>query len=143
MAQVHRSALVPYSSEQMFNLVDDIENYAQFLPWCSGSTEHRRDKHEVEASVNIAKGAVNKAFRTINKLQHYDCIEMSLVDGPFKHLHGYWRFHSLSSTACKITLDLDYEFSNRLVSFAIGPVFNQVANTLVDSFVKQAKVHYG
>jgi len=143
MAQVNRSALVPYSAQQMFQLVDDIANYSHFLPWCGESIEHSRSDTEVEASIEISKGAINKSFRTINKLQHYDCIEMTLVDGPFKHLHGYWRFHALSDTACKITLDLDYEFSNRLIGFAIGSVFNQVANTLVDSFVERAKEHYG
>ena len=143
MAQVHRSALVPYSAAQMFRLVDDISNYVHFLPWCGESIEHQRSAQEVEASIKIAKGGVNKSFRTLNKLQHHECIEMTLVDGPFKHLHGYWRFKALSDTACKISLDLDYEFSNRLISLAIGPVFNQVANTLVDSFVQRAKQHYG
>lgn len=143
MAQVNRSALVPYSTQQMFELVDDIASYADFLPWCGESIEHQRYDKEVEASIKISKGAVNKSFRTRNKLQHYDRIEMTLVDGPFKYLHGYWQFKPLSDTACKITLDLDYEFSNRLISLAIGPIFNQVANTLVDSFVNRAKQHYG
>ncbi len=143
MANVNRSALVPYSSEQMFTLVDDISSYSKFLPWCRSSIEHRREENEVEASVEIAKGAVNKSFRTINKLHKYDWIEMSLVDGPFKHLHGYWRFNELKENACKITLDLEYEFSNRLIALAIGPVFNQVANTLVDSFVTRARNYYG
>ena len=143
MAKVNRSALVPYSAEQMFTLVDDVSSYSEFLPWCSSSTEHRREENEVEASVNIAKGAVNKAFRTINTLHRYEWIEMSLVDGPFKQLHGYWRFHELKAGACKISLDLEYEFSNKLISLAIGSVFNQVANTLVDSFVMRAKSYYG
>lgn len=143
MANVNRSALVPYSAKQMFNLVDDINRYSDFLPWCRSSTEHQRSDNEVEASVEIAKGSVNKAFRTINKLHHYDSIEMTLVDGPFKHLHGFWYFKELKEDACKVTLDLDYEFSNRIIGLAIGAVFNQVANTLVDSFVERAKNHYG
>lgn len=143
MAKVNRSALVPFSTEQMFALVDDVTSYSEFLPWCRSSTEHRREGNEVEASVEIAKGAVNKAFRTINILHKHECIEMNLVDGPFKELHGYWRFHELKENACKISLDLDYEFSNRLISLAIGPIFNQVANTLVDSFVTRAKDYYG
>ena len=143
MPTVNRSALVPYRAEQMFALVDDIKHYPEFLPWCRSTIEHRRSENEVEASVEIAKGAVNKSFRTINKLQPYELIEMSLVDGPFKYLHGYWRFHELKQDACKVTLDLEYEFSNRLISMAIGPVFNQVANTLVDSFVSRARSFYG
>ncbi len=143
MPTVNRSALVPYRAEQMFALVDDIKHYPEFLPWCRSTIEHRRSENEVEASVEIAKGAVNKSFRTINKLQPYELIEMTLVDGPFKYLHGYWRFHELKQDACKVTLDLEYEFSNRLISMAIGPVFNQVANTLVDSFVSRARSFYG
>lgn len=143
MAKVNRSALVPFSTEQMFALVDDVSSYSEFLPWCRSSTEHHREGNEVEASVEIAKGAVNKAFRTINTLHKHEWIEMSLVDGPFKQLHGYWRFHALKVNACKISLDLEYEFSNRLIGLAIGPVFNQVANTLVDSFVTRAKDYYG
>jgi len=143
MATVNRSALVPYSTEQMFALVDNISSYSDFLPWCRSSTEHHRSENEVEASVEIAKASVNKAFRTKNTLHRYDSIEMSLVDGPFKYLHGYWRFQELKAGACKISLDLEYEFSNKLISLAISPAFDQIANTLVDSFVTRAKQYYG
>lgn len=143
MATVNRSALVPYSAKQMFTLVDTISEYAEFLPWCRSSTEHHRKENEVEASVEIAKATVNKSFRTINKLHPYDTIEMTLVDGPFKYLHGYWKFNELKPNACKISLDLEYEFSNTLISLAISPVFDQIANTLVDSFVTRAKHVYG
>lgn len=143
MAQISRSALVPYTPQQMFALVDGIEAYPDFLPWCRTTTEHRRDTEEVEASVEIAKGAVNKTFTTLNRMKDSHAIEMNLVDGPFKHLHGFWRFDELRPGACKVSLDLDFEFSNKLVGLAIGPVFNQVANTLVDSFVARAKAVYG
>ncbi|MGV6809651.1 MAG: type II toxin-antitoxin system RatA family toxin [bacterium] len=142
MANVKRSALVPYSAEQMFALVDDIGAYAEFLPWCRQATVHNRTTDSVEASIEIAKGALNKAFRTRNVLQASEQIEMQLIDGPFKHLHGYWRFSPLSDKACKVSLDLDYEFSNKVMSLAIAPIFNQIANTLVDSFVQRAKQHY-
>lgn len=143
MADISRSALVPYSAEQMFVLVDAIRDYPQFLPWCRSSAELDRDDDEVKASIEIAKGALNKSFTTLNRIQKNKVIEMSLIDGPFKHLHGFWRFDEIKPGACKVSLDLDFEFSNMLVGLAIGPIFNQVANTLVDSFVERAKAVYG
>lgn len=143
MAHISRSALVPYSAEQMFVLVDTIRDYPQFLPWCRSSVELDRNTDEVKASIEIAKGALNKSFTTLNRMQSNKLIEMSLVDGPFQHLHGFWRFDELKPDACKVSLDLDFEFSNRLVGLAIGSIFNQVANTLVDSFVERAKAVYG
>lgn len=142
MANIKRSALVPYSAEQMFALVDDIGAYAEFLPWCRHATVHSRTTDSVEASIEIAKGALNKAFRTRNILHASEQIEMQLIDGPFKHLHGYWRFDPLNDKACKVSLDLDYEFSNKVMGLAIAPIFNQIANTLVDSFVQRAKQYY-
>lgn len=143
MAQISRSALVPYTPEQMYALVDNIEDYPNFLPWCRSSAEFSRNTDQVKASVEIAKGMVNKTFTTLNRMQPGKVIEISLVDGPFKHLHGFWRFQELKPGASKVSLDLSFEFSNRLVSMAVGPVFNQVANTLVDSFVERAQVVYG
>lgn len=143
MAHISRSALVPYSPEQMYLLVDTIPLYPQFLPWCRSAVEHARDTDEVKASIEIAKGAVNKTFTTLNRLQPDKTIEMRLVDGPFRHLHGFWRFDELKPGACKVSLDLDFEFSNKIMSLVVGPVFNQVANTLVDSFVERARKVYG
>ncbi len=143
MAHINRSALVPYSPEQMYRLVDEIPLYPLFLPWCRTAVEHERDVDQVKASIEIAKGAVNKKFTTLNRLQKNKTIEMRLIDGPFKHLHGFWRFDELQPGACKVSLDLDFEFSSKILSLAVGPVFNQVANTLVDSFVERARKVYG
>ena len=143
MPSINRSALVSFNAEQMFQLVDDIAAYPQFLPWCGGAEEHRRDEKQVQASVTIQKGAINKVFTTQNTLHKPNLIELTLLDGPFKKLQGFWRFDELSENACKVTFDLEFEFSSRLVGMAIGPVFNQVANTFVDSFVERAKVVYG
>lgn len=142
MASIAKSALINHSAAEMFALVDDVSAYAEFLPWCGGSEELSRDEDEVQATVVIAYSGLNKAFTTCNRLQHNKMIEMSLIDGPFKHLHGFWRFDALSGEACKISLDLEYEFSNRLIGMALGPVFSQIANTLVDSFCKRAEVVY-
>lgn len=143
MAQINKSALVSFSAEQMYELVDDVPSYKDFLPWCSDSKEISRENGEVVASVSIAKGVVNKTFTTRNTAEKQQKIHMELVEGPFKKLVGFWTFEELKEGACKVSLDLDYEFSNRLLSMAIGPVFNQVANTMVDSFVARAKQIYG
>lgn len=143
MAQVNKSALVPFSAEQMFQLVDDVPAYQEFLPWCGGSEEVSREEGVVVATVTIAKGSVNKSFTTRNTSENNQKIHMTLVDGPFKELTGYWDFKELKENACKVTLHLDYEFSNRLLGLAVGPVFNQIANAMVDSFVERAKAVYG
>ena len=142
MAQVNKSALVPFSAEQMYQLVDDVPSYKDFLPWCGGSEEVSREDGVVVASVTIAKGSVNKTFTTKNTSNDHQKIHLELVDGPFKELVGYWDFKELKENACKVTLHLDYEFSNRLLGMAVGPVFNQIANAMVDSFVERAKVVY-
>jgi len=139
MPIINRSALVPHTTEEMFQLVDDVDRYVEFLPWCTESRVLERNEDEVVATILLSKGSLNKAFTTRNLLQKHKMIEMRLVDGPFKHLQGFWRFDSLNDHACKVSLDLDYEFSSKLVALAIGPVFNQIANTLVDAFVVRAK----
>ena len=143
MSTINRSALVPYTPEQMFNIVDDIKSYSEFLPWCGASEELSRDGDQVDGKVTISKGAINKAFTTRNFLQQHSQIEMTLLDGPFSKLNGFWRFEDINGEACKISLDLDFEFSNRLVGMAIGSIFNQIANTLVDSYVDRANALYG
>ena len=129
MPTINKSALVSYEASDMFAIVDDIESYPQFLPWCGGAS--------VQASIQISHGGINKTFTTRNLLQKDKMIEMHLVDGPFKHLHGFWQFKKLGDNACKVSLDLEYEFSNKLVSMAFGPVFGQIAGTLVDAFCKR------
>jgi len=138
MPTINKSALVPYHASAMYDVVDDVEQYAQFLPWCGSSTVLSRNEDEVEARIEIAHRGINKTFTTRNRLQKNKIIEMSLVDGPFKRLHGFWQFKSLGDSGCKVSLNLEYEFSNKVLSIAIGPVFGQIANTLVDAFCKRA-----
>ncbi|RDH80770.1 MAG: ubiquinone-binding protein [endosymbiont of Galathealinum brachiosum] len=144
MTLISRNALVPYSVEEMFALVDDIESYAEFLPWCRSTDVLSRDDNEVQASIEIARGALNKSFTTLNRLQKDKIIEMRLLKGPFKHLQGYWRFDALKDkSASKISLDLEFEFESKLIAFAVGPVFNQIGNSMVDAFCKRAVEVYG
>ena len=142
MPNISKSALVTHSAAEMFALVDDVPLYKEFLPWCGGSEELSRNEDEVKASVTISHSGLNKTFTTLNRLQKNKMIEIKLIDGPFKHLHGFWRFDPLAEDACKISLELEYEFSNMLLGLAIGPVFSQIANSMVDSFCERAEVVY-
>ena len=143
MPVIHRSTLVPYHPAEMFVLVDEIEAYPEFLPWCKSARVLSRSGDEVRAKLELARGGLEKSFTTRNRLQQNKMIEIRLVEGPFRHLDGYWRFEAIGDSACKVSLDLDFEFSNRLVGLAMGPLFTQIANTLVDSFCKRAADVYG
>ena len=144
MPLISRNALVPYSVEEMYHLVADIESYPEFLPWCRATEVLERNDDQVRASIEIARGALNKTFTTLNRMQKNKVIEMRLLKGPFKHLEGFWRFDALKDdSACKISLDMDFEFESKLVAFAMGSIFNQIANTMVDAFSKRAVEVYG
>jgi ribosome-associated toxin RatA of RatAB toxin-antitoxin module len=140
---VDRSALVHYSNDEMFALVSDIEAYPQFLPWCSGARVLSREQDEMIASIGFAVSGVSKSFTTRNRLKPGREISMQLVEGPFSQLEGRWRFIPLGDAGSKISLFLEYDFSSKMVSLAVGPVFNKIANTLVDAFQKRAFEVYG
>lgn len=143
MTVVKKSALVKFSAQKMFELVDDIEAYPEFLPWCSGSRVLLRQDGIVEGEIDISKGGINKSFSTRNRLDHGGKIYMSLLNGPFKTLEGVWDFMPLREDASKISLDLEFEISGKLASLAFGSVFNQICNTMVSSFTQRAKAKYG
>ncbi|UCH54364.1 MAG: type II toxin-antitoxin system RatA family toxin [Pseudomonadota bacterium] len=127
----------------MYKLVSDIPAYPQFLPWCGGARVLSRDGEQMEAAIDIAYHGVHKSFTTRNRLIEAQSIEMNLLHGPFKHLKGLWKFSELDPASCKVTLDMEFDFSNRLLSLAVGPVFTQIANGMVDSFLKRAIDVYG
>jgi ribosome-associated toxin RatA of RatAB toxin-antitoxin module len=143
MAVVHKSVLLAYSAEQMFALVNNIEEYPKFLPWCGGAEVKQRDGDHVVAALNINYHGIKQTFTTENRNNPPHAINMTLVEGPFKHLDGTWEFKSLRSDACKIEFHLHYEFSNRMLEHIIGPVFSMIANSFVDSFSKRAEQVYG
>ncbi len=144
MSHIQRSALVSYSPAEMYRLVNDVDAYASFLPWCRSSRILSQSETEIVACVEIAKGVLNKTFTTRNKLEKNRRIELQLVDGPFKKLRGYWQFYSLKTeNACKVVLDLEFEFDSAVISIAAKPVFMQIATTLVDAFCKRAVGVYG
>jgi ribosome-associated toxin RatA of RatAB toxin-antitoxin module len=140
---IQKTALVPYTPAEMFALVSDIEAYPKFLPWCSGAHVRLRSEDDVEATIDISKAGVEKSFTTHNRHQLNKMIEMRLVEGPFQRLDGYWRFDPLGDAACKVSLDLEFEFASRMLDMVVGPIFSQIANTLVDSFHKRAIGIYG
>jgi ribosome-associated toxin RatA of RatAB toxin-antitoxin module len=142
MTIVQKSALVKFSARQMFDLVNDIEAYPQFLPWCSGSRIIKRDEDMVEAEIIISKGGFKKAFSTRNKIDLGGKITVSLLDGPFSYLEGVWNFMPLREDASKISLDLEFEMSSKLASLAFGTVFHQICNTMVGAFTSRAKQVY-
>ncbi|HEX8605469.1 MAG TPA: type II toxin-antitoxin system RatA family toxin [Pseudoduganella sp.] len=143
MAVVHKSVFLGYSAKQMFDLVDRVEDYPKFLPWCGGVEVRERGENSVVASVGINFHGVKQSFTTANTNTPPSVIRMNLVDGPFKTLHGTWTFKALREDACKVELDLQYEFSSRLLEQVIGPVFGMIANSMVDSFCKRAETVYG
>ncbi len=142
-SNIRRSAEVPYSREQMFDLVNDVDAYAEFLPGCRSASARRISDQEVEGTIELAKGALHKSFTTRNQLRRPERIDMRLLRGPFRRLHGAWTFDELDNGKTRIALELDFEFANRIMAFAIGPVFNQIANSLVDAFVRRAREVYG
>ncbi len=144
MSHIKRNALVHYSPAEMYRLVNNVDDYKTFLPWCASSEIKTESDTEMVASVEIAKGVLNKTFTTHNQLQKDHRIELELVDGPFKKLRGFWQFDALKTTnACKVNLELEFEFDNALMSIAAKPIFTQIANSLVDSFCKRAVEIYG
>ena len=142
MYNINRSALVTYSARKMFDLVNDVDHYDEFLPWCGGSKMLEESEDASLASVTIAFKGVHKTFTTRNKLTRPSEIKLELVDGPFSQLQGTWTFKALDDNACKLCLDLDFDFSNRLVGAVIGPVFKIIADSMIESFVKRADALY-
>jgi ribosome-associated toxin RatA of RatAB toxin-antitoxin module len=143
MPEVVKSVLVAYSPEEMFTLVDGVEEYPRFLPWCGGSELHLRDPDITEATIHIQYMQVKQHFSTRNAKRFPELMELRLKDGPFRQLEGEWRFKALGDTACKIEFRLRYEFSSALLAKLLGPVFGHIANTLVDAFVRRAEDVYG
>ena len=139
MRQIERSALVAYSASQMYALVNDIEAYPEFLPECKGAEILEKNERQVTARLDLAKGGVGYSFTTCNTFESPASMTMDLVDGPFQSLRGVWTFKRLDAGACKISLHLEFEVKGKLLGKALGTLFNQVANNMVDAFSKRAE----
>lgn len=142
MAIVEKTVLIEHSAEQMFNLVDDVESYPQFLPWCSETRVSFRDDKKTVATLHINYFSIKSHFTTENPKEFPVRMGLRLVDGPFKKLEGEWGFKILTDRACKIEFRLSYEFSNKVFEKIIGPVFSQITNTFVEAFVTRANQIY-
>lgn len=143
MARVEKTALVPYSAEKMFDLVADVESYKDFLPWCSNSRRVSSGDNEMCGWIEVSRLGITQDFSTCNELFPPTRMTLTLNEGPFKRLQGEWQFLVLREDACKVTLIMEFEFSGKLINAAFGKVFHQVANSLVESFVKRAAEVYG
>jgi ribosome-associated toxin RatA of RatAB toxin-antitoxin module len=143
MRRIERSVLVPYSAERMFHLVENIDDYPEFLPWCPASQARPLTDGSVEATIQIAFHGVRTRFTTRNVSVPPREIRITLVDGPFRTLSGHWQFLELAPQSCKVTLNLQYQFAAGLLSRLIAPVFDSVAGSLIDAFARRAESLYG
>ncbi|MEK8017132.1 MAG: type II toxin-antitoxin system RatA family toxin [Candidatus Parabeggiatoa sp.] len=143
MIRIHKTALVPYSNNDMFALVSDITHYPQFLPWCKSVTLSSQNESQVIATITMSRAGLEKSFTTTNIVKPNESIEMRLLKGPFNHLQGHWDFQALGEEGCKISLKMAFEIKNPVLRLSLEPVFTKIINTLVDAFVKRANELYG
>lgn len=139
MVTVERQALVPYSAARMYALVDDIASYPLFLPWCSRTEIAARSARRAVATIHVDFRGVQQAFTTENRMRPDESIRVALVRGPFRSLAGEWRFRALAAAGCRVELELAYELASPLLARLAGPVFDHIANTFVDAFVRRAE----
>ncbi|MBK6395140.1 MAG: type II toxin-antitoxin system RatA family toxin [Betaproteobacteria bacterium] len=143
MKRINHSVLVPYGAREMYDLVDQVERYPQFLPWCGGAQVLDGREPGRIARIDIDYHGIRAHFTTSNANVTGESIVITLVDGPFRHLHGEWRFRPLAEAASKVELELAYEFASGLLERAVGPVFDHIASTFVGAFVTRAESVYG
>lgn len=143
MTIISRSALLPYSAGQLFDLVSDVESYPDFLEGCVGVSVLRREESLVDARMELARGGISQSFSTRNRMFAAREITLELIEGPFEHFRGRWDFRALGDSACKISLDLEFTFRNILLGAAASRLFDKVTNNLVDAVSKRATFLYG
>ncbi len=143
MTEISKTTLVPYTSEEMYVLVNDIESYPIFLPWCTEAKILSQQEDSLTAKLSMALGKIKQSFTTENTMQDGSRIDMQLIEGPFKHLTGYWRFIQEDDQSCHIHLHMHFEFKNKIIKHTLGKAFYKVMDTLVESFVQRAQQIYG
>ena len=142
MKEIARSAIVEHTPEQMYALVDDIESYPRFLPWCLDARVEHTDER-TRATLTAGMAAVRQSFTTENENQPGRAIDMRLIEGPFRHFSASWRFAPLGSRACQVEFELRYEFASRTLGRVLEPLFDKIADTMVDAFTRRADELYG
>lgn len=143
MRTVNRSAIVPYSAEAMFALVNDVQGYPDFLPWCTAAAVRSSTADEMVASLHVGYAAFNSEFSTCNRFEAPHWMTMELVDGPFRSLQGRWRFEALGDAGCEITLQINFDFSSAVKDMLLGAAFEKICNDLIDAFIGRAHALYG
>ena len=143
MTEISKTTLVPYTSNEMYVLVNDIESYPSFLPWCTEAKILSQQEESLTATLSMALGKIKQSFTTENTMQDGSRIDIQLIEGPFKHLSGYWRFIQEDEQSCHIHLHMHFEFKNKIIKHTLGKAFYKVMDTLVDSFVQRAQQVYG
>lgn len=143
MPTVNRSALVRHTPQAMFDLVNDFERYPEFLPGCRRARLIERDEEHLIGEMTLGRAGIEHSIMTRNDLVEPERIELSLVKGPFRRLRGRWLFTPMGEDACKVSLEMEFEFANRLLGMAFGKLFQQVAGQLVESFTRRADDLYG
>jgi ribosome-associated toxin RatA of RatAB toxin-antitoxin module len=143
MTQVDRSVLVGFTAQQMFSLVDKVEDYPKFLPWCAEASVSKRTEKITLATIRLNYRHFKQSFTTENTKHSPHLIELRLISGPFRHLEGSWRFIELGDAGCKIEFRLRYEFSSKLLEKLLGPAFHHIASSFVNGFIKHAEKVYG
>ena len=139
MPEIIRSALLPYPALYMYELVNRVEAYPEFLPWCGGARIIEQDEISMQAAIQISGAGLNQWFTTRNRMVPGESIAMSLVEGPFQRLEGRWTFTPIENEGCKIELVLQFEFKRGLASALIAPAFTRIANSMVESFCGRAR----
>lgn len=139
---IRKTMLAPYSATQMYELVDRVEDYPRFLPWCGGVDVHERSDSVLDATLHIHFMGIRSHFRT-RDLRGTNRLDMQLVDGPFRRLDGYWLFMPLTIDACKVEFVLEYEFANHTLEKLIGPIFDKITNSFADAFIVEAERLHG
>ncbi len=143
MPLVEKSALVPHTASEMFALVDAVEQYPEFLPWCGGTKLLSRDARITVATIEINYHGLRQSFTTENTKQPVESMHIALREGPFKELDGRWQFTALGESGCKVALRMDYSFANSVLEAAVGPVFGVIASTMIERFVARADAIFG
>ena len=142
MKKVARSAIVEHSAAEMYALVEDIEAYPGFLPWCLAAVVHERRAGTTRATLTAGLAGLQQSFTTLNENRPGEAIDLRLVEGPFRHFGAQWRFVPLSPQACRIEFSLQYEFSSRALGRLLAPLFDGIADSMVDAFVRRAAQVY-
>ena len=143
MRRVARSAIVPHSAAELYALVEDIESYPRFLPWCVGAEVKSRSPGATLATLSVGMRGVNQSFTTRNANRPPEAIDLELVEGPFRRFAAAWRFQPLGEHACKVEFSMEFEFASRALAVLLQPLFERIADSMVDAFSRRADEIHG